>query len=433
MNLFTQGHALVIGVGDYQDPEWRAPITVADAQGVADALKDPLVSAYPPDQVTMLCNAQATLAGVTTALENLAQQVKRTDTVFIFFCGHGTLGDDGEYYFATQDTLFTGNQIEAGTGLSKTDLITRLRAIQAQKLLFIINACFSGHVSPSLGPSEKSLGAPLSATLGAEILGTGEGRALIMASRPSQSSHYLGWKQQTFFGKGLVDGLRGVGVATRSGYIGLFELYEQLYKSVKTAAGEIKERQEPMLTLLQGVGPFPVAFYPGATSHNLGAIEQTAPRRMGVEVMPRPTVQILAEGAQAFNKLIDFSGAHIQGGVKTGDIAGQNITKIDIKVNAAQAAAVDSQQELVELIGQLQDEVANLKDAPEDERQDAEDELRKAKEACEKGNKERLLKKLERAETIMLEITLPAAFTLANTIGTLLQRARALPQLPVAS
>lgn len=435
MSLFTQGHALVIGVGAYQDPEWRAPITVRDAEGVAEALKDPAIGAYPPDQVTLLCNEQATRAGVTTALEKLAQQVKKRDTVFIFFAGHGALGDDGEYYFGTQDTVFMpNNRIKAGTGLSAPELITRLRAIEARKLLFVINACFSGYVSPTLGDKdkekdqEKALGAAPSATLGVEILGTGEGRALITASRPSQFSHYLPKAQHTFFGQALIDGLRGQGVPNSSGYIGLFELYHHLYRHVKEAAWRVFCLQEPMLTLLQGVGPFPVAFYPGATSHNLGAIQQTPPRRMAVEVVQPAIVQAIGQGAQAFNKLIDFSGAHIQGSVKTGDIAGQNITKIDIKVNTADAAAVDSKQELLELIDKLQSDVVSLTDAPKGKREDADYALRKAKEACEESDKERLLEKLAAAEKFMLEITLPAASTLANTIGTLLQRARALPQ-----
>jgi hypothetical protein len=67
MPTFTSGHALLIGVGAYQDSRWNAPITVADATGVADALRDPTVSAYPDGQVTLLTDAQATRDGVALA------------------------------------------------------------------------------------------------------------------------------------------------------------------------------------------------------------------------------------------------------------------------------------------------------------------------------------------------------------------------------
>jgi len=56
MPHFQHGHALSIGVADYQEPRLRLPrpITVADATGVADALKDPSVAAYPDAQVHLL-------------------------------------------------------------------------------------------------------------------------------------------------------------------------------------------------------------------------------------------------------------------------------------------------------------------------------------------------------------------------------------------
>src|SRR6266508_4668487 len=101
MHFFTHGRALIIGVGDYQDPQWTVQITVADAECVADALTDPAVGAYPPEQVQVLTGAQTTRAGVTAALTQLAHEARVTDTVVIFFCGHGALGTDGVYHFAT--------------------------------------------------------------------------------------------------------------------------------------------------------------------------------------------------------------------------------------------------------------------------------------------------------------------------------------------
>jgi len=140
MPLFQQGHALSIGVVDYHDPGLRLPrpITLDDARGVTDALKDAAVAAYPSNQVHLLPDAgsQATRAEVIRALEQLAGRVSPADTVFIFFCGHGVLGEDGEYHFATQDTvLTTGYRVKTGTGLSKTRLLELLRAVKAQKLL----------------------------------------------------------------------------------------------------------------------------------------------------------------------------------------------------------------------------------------------------------------------------------------------------------
>jgi hypothetical protein len=39
---FTQGHALVVGIGAYSDaPGLAAPVVVADAKAVASVLRDP--------------------------------------------------------------------------------------------------------------------------------------------------------------------------------------------------------------------------------------------------------------------------------------------------------------------------------------------------------------------------------------------------------
>lgn len=437
MPYFNQGHALVIGVGEYQDPDWCAPITVADAQGVVDALKDQQVSAYPSNQVAFLHDQEATCEGITTALKQLAGDVKATDTVVLFFCGHGLLGTDNEYYFATQEAVFTADdKIQADTGLKGSDLISLLRAIEAKKLLFIINACFSGHLNPTLGARVRCGVAP-SATLGIEVLNTGEGRALITASRPSQFSSYADSQKHTYFGQALIDGMRGAqGVANSDGYIGLYELYQHIYKSVTTVTNKA---QEPVLTILQGVGPFPVAHYPGATPGTLGgvALQQTPPRDMAVEVVERKVAQVVGAGGQAFNitgssnvsidqsKLLDFSGAHISGGIKTGDIARGNITKINITTTAAAAASVSDMQALLRQVESLQVDVTKLTDAPKGLRKDVEYALSAAKEAGEEDDRDRLREKLEAAQKSLLGISasIPTVAELAQTLGTLLQQA----------
>ena len=162
MPLFQHGHALTIGVADYQDSALALTkaITVADAQGVAHALQDPTIGAYPPGQMEAVPadGARATKVEVIKAFEQFAGRVGSADTALIFYCGHGVLGEDGEYYLTTQDTILTpGSLVKAGTGLAKTKLLELLRAIKAQKILIVINACFSGHIGAALSVPEHVL------------------------------------------------------------------------------------------------------------------------------------------------------------------------------------------------------------------------------------------------------------------------------------
>jgi hypothetical protein len=64
---------------------------------------------------------------------------------------------------------------------------------------------------------------------------------------------------------------------------------------VKQAAADVQRTQEPVLTIMQGVGLFPVALYPGAGAGSLGApaIRQSPPSSTAVEQVSRSRVQPL--------------------------------------------------------------------------------------------------------------------------------------------
>src|SRR5207249_1923351 len=112
--------------------------------------------------------------------------------------------------------------------------------------------------------------------------------------------------------------------------------------------------------------------YPGATPGTLGeaALQQTPPRDMAVEVVERNVVQAVGASGQAFNitgssnvsidqsKLIDFSGGNFEGGVKIGDVARGNITKITFSTTPTMAATITDMQALLKQIEALQADVA---------------------------------------------------------------------------
>ena len=131
---FKQGNALVVGVGSYKnDPALDVPMAVADARAVADVLQDARTCGYQPGQVRFI--EDATKGGLLAALEELGQGVKRNDTVFLFYCGHGALGTDSNYYLVSHDARIKGSRVEAGSGVSESELLEKLRAIKAERLL----------------------------------------------------------------------------------------------------------------------------------------------------------------------------------------------------------------------------------------------------------------------------------------------------------
>jgi hypothetical protein len=271
---FSHGHALLIGVGSYADlPRWDVPVTAADARAVVAALRDPALCGYPAEQVTLLTDQAATRDGILSALDVLAARVGADDTVVLFFSGHGHYGDDGGYYLTTHDTRLTASRkVVDGTAVSQVELIEKLRALRAPRVLCLFNACHAGAISPVLGDEEPLPGVNPPPQTAAALLATGTGRVVITACRERQYA-FVGDGPLTIFTQALVDGLRGQGVTSRSGYISLFDLYTGMYAAVDEAVrravpAELRERygrtQEPELTVIKGVGPFAVALYQGA-------------------------------------------------------------------------------------------------------------------------------------------------------------------------
>jgi hypothetical protein len=312
----------------------------------------------------LLSDAAASREGVLAALDGLAARAGEDDTVFVFYAGHGAYGDDG-YYLTTHDTRLAGRKVAVGTGIREAELIAKLRAIKAKRLLLVVNACHSGEISPVLAPGEEPLtGTPLPPQVSAALLGTGAGRVIISACRENQYS-FIGPGPLTLFTQALVDGLQGKGVSSNRGYISVFDLYTHLYfaldeavpRKVSAAVRQrYGEKQEPELTILKGVGPFAVALYRGATTlgdfdASGGPPEGTAVREVNPaysQAMLRQHQQSISGNAQVGaavagdvhgtitvdqsghrGGLVFGSGGQF-GDISIGDVAGRDIIKTDI-------------------------------------------------------------------------------------------------------
>lgn len=343
---FPSGHALVIGVGTYQHaPRFDVPITAADAEEVAVVLRDQRACGYPEAQVSLLRDAGATRDGVLATLDEIAHRVTERDTLLLFYSGHGSRGDDGRYYLTTHDTIFAGGKVSGGTGVSEQDLLEKLQAIRANRVLLIFNACHSGAISPTLDVEEPFTGQVPPGETTAALLATGQGRIIITACREQQYS-FVGAGPRTIFAQALVDGLRGEGISAQRGYISAFDLYTRLYFSVgervkQAIPADIRARyggtQEPELTVIKGVGPFAVALHRGATT--LGEFEAPARPAEGTALREidkeesRAAFQHIQSGGVSFGQrsTIDIGGSVVGGSLHNintgGDYAGGDIDK----------------------------------------------------------------------------------------------------------
>ncbi|MEI8305697.1 MAG: caspase family protein [Chloroflexales bacterium] len=289
MDRFSQGHALLIGIGHYAySSGLDIPETSEDVRLISRILSDPKTCAYPVDQITVIQEHGATRKSILDALDALAHRVAPNDTVFIFYSGHGEYGKDrSTYYLTTHDTKIdylrkAPGQLEAfvvdETAVSDVELLTKLKAITAQRVFLFFNSCHAGSLTPEAldaAGSSFSSGSSLPGMTAAALLATGKGRAVITSCRENQLS-IVGNGSLTIFGQALADGLRGASIPNREGFISFFDLYVYLYNTVSTATkplvGGLRkslrakhdgDRQEPELTLLKNTGVLAVARHPG--------------------------------------------------------------------------------------------------------------------------------------------------------------------------
>jgi hypothetical protein len=264
---FTQGHALIVGVGKYTDlgldKNGALEITARDATNFAEVLKDDRAAAYPPNQVQLLTKTDATRAKILEALQQLAKKTAETSTVIIFLCGHGELDKTTKnYLFLPHDTARSGSGFDPNTVISDDELINAIQNIKRRKMLLIFNTCHSGSLA-SLSDDEP-VGNPPSDEALDKILNTGEGLYLVSACRPNQKSWFMPNDTNTFFMQYVLEGLRGQGgISNKKGYIGLFELYGHVYDAVSVKIKKLGQIQDPVITVKSGVGAFPVALYKG--------------------------------------------------------------------------------------------------------------------------------------------------------------------------
>jgi tetratricopeptide (TPR) repeat protein len=244
--------------------------------------------------VTVLHAEQATRDGVLAALDHLVTTTTPDSTVLIYYAGHGHYDAPESstvraYFLTTHETDLTPEPPTASatltperwivpeTAISQAELLTALKQLPAQRVLLLFNACHAGELHPtmSLGAAPASVlpGSNPPEPLAAALLGTGSGRVIITACRDTQLAH-TGGGPTTIFAEYLLAALQGQDVPNRTGTISVFDLYLAVYEKVKARVlDRLFKHQEPVLTMLSGVGPFPVALYQGATS--MGIVDTT--------------------------------------------------------------------------------------------------------------------------------------------------------------
>jgi esterase/lipase superfamily enzyme len=248
--LFTQGHACIIGVGG------DLPNTVDDAIGFAKILQDPERCAYPVAQVSLLTKEEAKRDNILAALDRLAQSTTPDATVIVYFSGHGyqVSSSMGTAYYLMAFG-YDQNQLYS-TAISGTEFATKLQAIPAKKLLVLLDCCHAGGLDDTQKIGLTAEKAPLPPEAQA-LLAEGKGRVFIASSKADEKS--LAGKPYSAFTLALIESLAGKGASQQDGYVRVADVALYAREVVPKWTGN---RQHPILNFEQADN-FVLAYYAG--------------------------------------------------------------------------------------------------------------------------------------------------------------------------
>jgi len=268
----NNAHGLVVGIANYQRINQLPPTVLKDAQDVYATLVDPQRCAYPPDNVRLLVDGQATRAALQQELARLAQGCDSDSTVFVYISSHGGRIESGPYageYLLPVDTAYTSAAAIAQTALSSAELTAAFGAILARKLIIAFDCCHAG----GLGQPKDAAGPALKSGLSEqsyEALKAGRGRVILAASRGDEVSWIMPGAANSLFTQHLLAGLRG-GAPGPGGVIRIFDLFN--YLQPRVSADEPKQHPIFKAELEEN---FPVALYLGGQAPALPAATTTA-------------------------------------------------------------------------------------------------------------------------------------------------------------
>lgn len=239
----------VIGVSSYSRPS-VGDLEFAKEDAVA-------VEAYyrqagiPAEQIVELLDRDATLNNIKRELgtELVKHAANPEDTVLIYFAGHGAMevdrssadGDGYSKYLLPHDAdlgdLF-------GSALSMEELSRILQRLRAERVVLIIDSCFSGAAGgrTPYEPNAASRGV-ISKEFLSRMVSAGKGRVILTASGSDEVAQESREKRHGVFTHFFLEGLRGAADLDHDGRVDVDEIYRYVSQKVSLAT---HGRQNPM-------------------------------------------------------------------------------------------------------------------------------------------------------------------------------------------
>jgi hypothetical protein len=195
--------AVVVGIADYDGSDHDLKYSDNDARLFYNHLLSALPREMSEGKSFLLLNSNATRANIIGAMDQVFSQSTENDFIIFYFSGHGSPGN-----FCPTD---------ANKRLLSHDIVKdRFKNAKARYRLCVADACFSGSIGAQ--SQNSSLSSATQQLRDARI-------AVIMSSKPNQTSIETGLLNQGIFSYYFINGLKGAADLNHDSYVTMGELF----------------------------------------------------------------------------------------------------------------------------------------------------------------------------------------------------------------
>lgn len=140
-------YLVTIGIDKYKNPKYNLNYAQADADGVAKTISQQSKSLFQEVVPIAIRNDKAVKSNIFAALNQIKAKALEQDMIVVYYAGHGVMsgGAEKEFYIVPHDVtqLYGRDDMLAERAISAGDLKDFASAINAQKQVFILDACQS--------------------------------------------------------------------------------------------------------------------------------------------------------------------------------------------------------------------------------------------------------------------------------------------------
>ncbi len=203
--------AVVVGISNYEGTNLDLNYADKDAILFYNHLKSAMATEVSNGKAVLLLNEKATYSSIQSALSTVFKESSENDFIIFYFSGHGSVGEFVPY--------------DHSNGLKHAELKTYFKNTDAKFRLVVADACFSGSIGSTGSPNQTSISS--TQDLYDSRL------AVIMSSKPNQTSMEMGSLGQGVFSYYLIRGMQGLADLNKDKYVTAGELF--LYTKNKVA------------------------------------------------------------------------------------------------------------------------------------------------------------------------------------------------------